>query len=77
MKAKRRYRVVQINAILAIAFITVLVSYFKSDALYILTDLEDVHQQAQAILIWISLNTFPEHFKGFQKGIIKALGLQN
>ena len=24
----------------------------------------------------ITLNTFPEHIKGFQKGIIKALGLQ-
>lgn len=77
VKAKETYRIVQSNAILVILVFTLVVHMRKEDLLGLLTNIPEVHQAAGTVMFMLSINTFPEHLKGFQKGVIKALSLQH
>ena len=43
VNAKRRYRIVQANAVVAISFMTLFVWMYKQEILGLITDLPDVH----------------------------------
>lgn len=65
IKAQYTYRIVQANAIFVIINFTIIVHLYKEFFLSLLTDIQEVHIAAQQVIFMLSVNTFPEHLKGF------------
>ena len=69
------------NEFLKISTILILITCFlvwkyKSQYISIFTENDQIYSTATQVIYLISLNTFPDCFKGMLKGVIKALGLQ-
>jgi Na+-driven multidrug efflux pump len=69
-------RVIQFNATMIILAVSVIIYYTKEEVVASLTNIPTVYDRAMAVVWLLIFNTFPEQFKGINKGIIRGLNLQ-
>lgn len=67
---------IQFNATIIILTVTLVFYYTKEEVVDSLTDIPTVYDKAMQIVWLLMFNTFPELFKGINKGIIRGLNLQ-
>ena len=76
LNAKHYKRVIQFNATIIILVVSVLLYYCKEQLVASLTNIPLVYDRAMDVVYLLIFNTFPEQFKGINKGIIRGLNLQ-
>ena len=74
--AKQYLRVIQFNCTLIFLGVVYLIYYVKNEFVSGLTSIPEVHKIAMSISHLLMLNSFPEQFKGINKGFIRGLNLQ-
>ena len=76
-RARKVFRVIQLAGMFACICISLIVQFFREDILTAMTNMEEIHSEASAIMSFIVLNTIPELYKGLMKGAIYVLRLQD
>jgi Na+-driven multidrug efflux pump len=56
--------------------VTLVFYYTKEEVVSALTDIPTVYEKALGMIWLLMFNTFPELFKGINKGVIRGLNLQ-
>ena len=74
--AKSYLRVIQFNCALIFLGIVYFIYCIRKDFVGGLTSIPEVHKIAMSISHLLMLNSFPEQFKGINKGFIRGLNLQ-
>ena len=68
-------RVIQFNATVIILVVSAGIYSTKEEAVASLTTIPEVYDKAMAVVWLLIFNTFPEMFKGINKGVIRGLNL--
>mmetsp|Transcript_42311 Transcript_42311/g.64894 ORF Transcript_42311/g.64894 Transcript_42311/m.64894 type:complete len:206 (-) Transcript_42311:19-636(-) len=75
--ARKMYSTFKVNTAIILVVTSSMVFLFKEQLMRAFTSKESVVEVALGVIWLISINTFPDSYKGMLKGIIKALGIQH
>ena len=75
-KAKQYYKTISVLVVALLIVVTLIMNTFRVQIVSVFSKDQNLLNLAVGAIWIVSINTFPDAFKGMQKGVIRGLGIQ-